>query len=50
MLRLVLALVVVAATQGVATAQTRAVPQTRSDALLSYSPVVKRVVPAVVNV
>jgi Do/DeqQ family serine protease len=50
MLRLALAILITAVGIGHAPAQERAVPQVRSDVVLSYAPVVKRVVPAVVNV
>jgi Do/DeqQ family serine protease len=52
MLRILVALFV-SLSAGPALAQApapRVVPQTRTDALLSYAPVVKRVIPAVVNV
>ncbi len=50
MLRIALAFLIAAAGLSPSLAQTRTVPQTRSDTMLSYAPLVKRVVPTVVNV
>ena len=50
MLRIALAFLIAAAGLSPSLAQTRTVPQTRSEAMLSYAPLVKRVVPTVVNV
>ncbi|HWG06458.1 MAG TPA: trypsin-like peptidase domain-containing protein, partial [Beijerinckiaceae bacterium] len=50
MLRLVLAIVLVLVVGQVAAQVQRVVPQSRSDTIFSYAPVVKRVTPAVVNV